>query len=197
MPASIAIGIAITKLGQFRWALWLGWIVTTLGTGLLIILDANTRAYALVLIFLVVGIGQGLLLNSLNTTIQAISAVEDAAYASAMYAFMRGIGLCLGVAIGGTIFQNQLSNELRNAGLPSDIAGNAEGFVATLNRLPSDSPLKIGVVQAYMSSFKVLFIVLTAVSAASLVTSLFISHHTMNKSLGSRHVLEQESRRAG
>lgn len=162
VPSSIAVGIAISKRGTFRWALWSGWAVNTLGAGLLILLDVQTATYARVLIFLVVGLGQGLLLSSLNFTIQAIVPVEDVSYGTALYAFFRGFGMCLGVAIGGTAFQNQLSNQLTSAGLPASIAENAEGDISTLNQLPSSSDWKAQVLDAYTSAFHILFIVLTA-----------------------------------
>ena len=44
----------MTRFGRFRWAVWLGWLVTLGGTGLLILLDVTTKTYAWVLIFVVV-----------------------------------------------------------------------------------------------------------------------------------------------
>ena len=43
---------------------------------------------------------------SLNFSIQAI------AYAAAMYTFTRTFGICIGVAVGGSVFQNELQNIL-------------------------------------------------------------------------------------
>lgn len=192
IPASMAVGIAISRLGRFRWAIWSAWAVNLLGAGLLIILDVETKRYAMILIFLVVGIGTGPLVTSLNFGIQANTKVEDVAYASALFAFLRSVGMCLGVAIGGTIFQNELSRELRKAGLPSQISQDAEGYVATLNRLPSNSPFRLQVLQAYASSFRTLFIVLTAICAASGIISIFISHNSLDKALGSEHVLQRK-----
>ena len=35
-PSSCVAGIVISRTGHFRWAIWTGWTITTLGTGLLL-----------------------------------------------------------------------------------------------------------------------------------------------------------------
>jgi predicted MFS family arabinose efflux permease len=110
----------------------MGWRITTLVNGLLIFLNPSTRAASWIGILVVLGVGQGMLVNSLSCTVQALADNQDVAYASALYAFMRTLGLAFGVALGGTIFQNRLSSNLHLAGLPTAISIDAEGYLHTL-----------------------------------------------------------------
>ncbi|RMZ84492.1 hypothetical protein DV737_g1080, partial [Chaetothyriales sp. CBS 132003] len=41
-PMAVVTGISITKLNRYRWSIYAGWAVTTLGCGLLILLDVGT-----------------------------------------------------------------------------------------------------------------------------------------------------------
>ncbi|KFY24241.1 hypothetical protein V493_05366 [Pseudogymnoascus sp. VKM F-4281 (FW-2241)] len=188
LPVSVLVGILITKFGRFRWSVWAGWIVSILATGLLCLLDVETSTVSYIFIFLTVGVGHGLLLSSLSFTVQAIASSQDVAYAAVLYAFVRGVGFCLGVALGGTVFQNFLARYLDMAGLPKSIASDAEGFVAVLKDLPG-SQYKNDLLWAYATAFKSLFAILTGLSALGGMASLTISSHAMNKALDSEHML--------
>ena len=191
LPISVLIGRLMTKFGRYRWAIWLGWAITIAGTGLLILLDVDTRVYAWVLIFIVVGLGHGLILMSLNFSVQAMADTRDVAYAAAMYTFTRTFGMCIGVAVGGTVFQNELRKHLSELHLPTKVANDAEGFVTTLKALPHASVQYQANVLAYVNSFKTVFEVLTAIAGLAALLSLFIKEYTMDKGLDSEHVLRQ------
>ena len=47
----------------------------------------------------VFGVGNGIVLTSVNVAIQAMSKAEDCAMAASMYGFMRSVGMPLGVAV--------------------------------------------------------------------------------------------------
>lgn len=193
VPTRVIIGRLMTRFGRFRWAIWFGWLVTLLGTGLLILLDINTRVYAWVLIFVVLGIGNGLILLYLNFGIQAMADTRNVAYAAAMYTFVRTFGMCLGVAVGGAVFQNELEKHLVEYSLPGAkaIANNGEGFVATLNALPKDSVQPAAYISAYACTFRKVFEVLTAIAGFAGVLSLLIKEYSMDIELDSEHILRQ------
>ena len=111
----------MTKPGRFHWAVWLGWEVTTAGTGLLILLDAQLWTYAWILMFIVVGLGHGFILMF---SIRAILDTHNVAYAAAMYTFTRTFSMYIGSAV----FQNQLKKHLANLELLITVA---TGFNAT------------------------------------------------------------------
>jgi fucose permease len=87
------------RLGRFRWAIWLGWAITTTACGLFIIFDLQTKEVVIYVALAIFGIGTGMVLTSVNVGIQAISKVEDCAMAASMYGFFRSLGMPIGVAV--------------------------------------------------------------------------------------------------
>ena len=123
-------------------------MVTALGCGLLVLLDVDTKTPVWAVILAIFGIGHGMLLTSVNIGIQALSHVEDMGRAAAMYAFMRTLGISIGVAIGGTVFQNVMINKLDELGMPHSIAHNSEAYVKTLSQMDPKDPQRVAAVQA-------------------------------------------------
>ena len=191
VPTSGITGTIISKVGKYQQVIWCGWIICTLGMGLLTLLHVHTTTLAYVFIFVTCGIGQGLLMISLSAASQAIADTKDAAYASSMYAFMRSLGLCFGVSISGTIFQNFLSSRLQHLGLPTEIARNAEAYALLLKAAVS-SPQKDAIVEAYAWAFRMLFTTLTGISGLGLVLGFIIGKYSLDSKLDPEHVLKQE-----
>lgn len=153
LPGSIGISLLTTRLGKFRWSIWLGWTIAALGCGLLRFFDQDTKTAVWAVILGIFGIGHGILLTSVNVGIQAISHVEDAGRAAAMYAFMRTLGMAIGVAIGGTVFQNLMIKKLNELGLPDDIAHNSEVYVRQMAEMAPDDPARVGALEACKCRF--------------------------------------------
>lgn len=104
-----------------------------------------------------------------------------------MYAFFRTLGMTLGVAVGGNIFQNMMSNKLAQLSQPIYIAHHAESFIMLLPMLGEDDPTRHAILQAYGHGFQGVIMVMTAISASGLVSSLVIRKQSMDKSLETRH----------
>ncbi|KAL9612077.1 MAG: hypothetical protein Q9167_003299 [Letrouitia subvulpina] len=189
LPVSMAVGFFMTKTGRFRWALWSGWIIMTLGNGLLILFDTHTATVKWVCIFVVLGLAHGLTLMPLIFGLQAMAETKDVAFAAAMYAFLRTFGQSVGVAIGGAVFQNLLAKHLKEANLPAAIATNAEGYVATLTNMPASDPIRLQIEQAFTLSFQGIFEVGVAISGFGLLCSLGVAHYSLDRHLGSAHLL--------
>ena len=186
-PSNIIVGLLMTKTGRFRWALWGGWLLLVLSNGLLILFDENTSVPAWIFILIVLGIAHGTVLGPLIFGTQAMARTEDVAYAAAMYIFLRTLGYSMGVAIGGTAFQNTLSTRLGAAGLPLSIARNAESYVAVLDAMPKSSMEYQQLVQAYSSAFKTVWEIMTAFAALGLLLSLGVAHYSLDRKHESRH----------
>lgn len=103
VPSSVAVSVLTSRLGRFRWAIWGGWVITTLACGLQILLDVDSTTVITSVFLAVLGIGMGMVLTSLNVGIQAISKPEDAAMAASMYGFLRSLGMPLGVAVSSAV----------------------------------------------------------------------------------------------
>ncbi|KAK1776661.1 major facilitator superfamily domain-containing protein [Copromyces sp. CBS 386.78] len=189
LPGSIIISLMTSRLGRFRWSIWSGWVLATIGCGLLHYLRQDTKTAIWAVILAIFGIGHGMLLTSVNVGIQAISRVEDAGSAAAMYAFMRTLGMSLGVAIGGTVFQNVMVKRLGELGLPVEIAHNSEQFVRQMAAMDPSDPVRVGALEAYVAGFHGVYWTITGAGVAALICSLFIQRHSMDKILESKFVL--------
>jgi hypothetical protein len=187
----MAVALMIGRTARFRWAVWSGWVLATLVTGCLILLDIGTKIPVWATLLVLMGFGHGIIISSLNLAVQAISKIEDVAYAVAMYTFLRSVGMSLGVSIGGTVFQNVMSLKLHNLGLPTEIAKQSESFLAVLKTLPTNSTFKLGILQSYAKGTQGVFAVMTALSGVGMLLSFLIAKHSMHQHLQSDHVLEK------
>ena len=184
----------MTRLGRFRWALWSGWAVLVLSLVLTALLEVGTKPVPWVFIFFVLGLGQGLILIPPVYCIQASVETGDVAYAAAMYAFLRTFGMCIGVAIGGSGFQNLLLQHLSDEGLPSSVASDAEAYVAAL-KSASASQTRQHVVEAYAQEFRGFFEVMLGISVLGLLFSLTVAHQTLDQVHLSGHVLRRKGKK--
>lgn len=185
-PLAVVTGIMITKTGRYRWAIWAGWAITTLGLGLLVLLDVDTKIQQWIFICLVSGIGMGILFPSLQFQLQAASTNKDMAFAVAMFVFFRSFGQALGVAIGGVIFQNEMVSNLKAypmwANQASELAQDAAALVEVIQHTAiADGKLELQ--QAYTDSLRTVYIVLTVLAGVSAISTLFIKGYDLNVGL--------------
>ena len=180
LPGSAVVSRIISHTGQYRWALWSGWTITTLGAGLLLLLDESTETYAWTIIFLVYGAGNGSLLSAINFSIQTSSGSRNAGRAASMYTFVRSFGMAVGVTVGGNVFQNSMARHLRHSSLSERIASDAEAYIQVLRNLAKVDPTRSAILEAYVGGFYGVFSVLLEASALGLVTSGFIGSYSMN-----------------
>lgn len=101
--------------------------------------------------------------------------------------------MALGVAIGGTAIQNFMARYLAEAGLPLEIASNAEGYAQVLLALPKDSEHRIAVVAVYAKAFRGVFEVITGISVLGGLAGMLLEKRSMDRSLDSGHQLTREN----
>ncbi|CAG8334331.1 unnamed protein product [Penicillium salamii] len=190
LPTSAVCGALISKYGRFRWAIWSGWGTTIIATSLLLLLDPNIKTYGWVLIFAAVGLGHGLNFTALSICVQAFADTPDVSYAAGLYTFMRTFGMCIGVPIGGTVFQNRFNYHIRDLDLPYGVSTNAEVLIETLKKITAPPDLRQSLHLAYAESFQDVVKVLIGLAVVGGVSSLFLESATMDRQLESEHVLE-------
>ncbi|KHO11327.1 hypothetical protein MAA_11142 [Metarhizium robertsii ARSEF 23] len=188
LPIGILVGIIIRRTGHFRWAIWLGWLISILSSGLLILFNSDTRVYAWVLILIVVGLGHGLILIALNICTQALADRADVGYAAAMYTFMRSIGMCIGVSVSGTILQNTLQTYMKDQNLDASMAGAVVGIISQLQDLPTTmrKPIAIAIGKSCDNVAEFLL----GVATLALLVYLLIKESSLDKEFKPDHVLE-------
>ncbi|KAK5996431.1 MFS transporter L2 [Cladobotryum mycophilum] len=186
LPFGIITGAIIRRTGHFRWAIWSGWAISILSYGLLIMWSPETRVYAWVLMLILVGLGQGLVLIALNICTQSLAPSVDVGYAAAMYTFMRGVGMCIGVSLSGTILQNTLKSHLEAQGLDPSLAHVIEGILGELRHSPMRKAFGIAIAQSFdnISEF------LVGIAALAFFVSLLIKSSSVDREFNPEHVLE-------
>ncbi|KAI7213260.1 putative MFS transporter [Hortaea werneckii] len=199
-PMAIISGIVITKFGKYRFAVWGGWAITTLGCAFLCAVDTNTQLVQVLLTDLVAGIGLGGLFPALQFQLQAASDGRHMATGVAMFAFFRGLGQTLGISVGGTIFQNELSSKLSKQPIFADraheLAKDATGLVEWMKNAPDGEPLKV-MRAAYTDSLRTVYIAIAAVSFVAMVLSIFIKHYDLDRPLETDQYLVENAGGSG
>lgn len=192
---SVITGITITKTGTYKWIIWVGWAMATLGMGLTILLDVDTTIPAWIFINIVPGIGFGILFPSLQFQVQAATTNADMGFAVGLFTFFRTFGQAVGVAIGGAIFQNSMVSKLKAypqyAAQASELAKDAAALVEVIRAQPPGAD-KVDLQTAYTDSIRVVYIVLTAFCAVGLVSSLFVKAYPLDEILETEHGLVEK-----
>ncbi|KAK8030414.1 efflux pump fus6 [Apiospora arundinis] len=191
VPGSIITGALVTRLNNYRWAIWIGWVLCAVGSGLTVLWDLDTPVWQWVITLIIVGLGHGAILNAQNFATQAMCKPGEEGAAAGMYGFVRQFGTAVGVGIGGSAFQNVMAKKLEWEGLPSSLADNAEAFVETLRRMPDGTPEKVRILGAYVYGFHGVLGVYVAAAGVAFFVSLFIKHCDMNKAIDTEHQLHE------
>ncbi|TVY82438.1 Efflux pump FUS6 [Lachnellula suecica] len=196
-PASIIVGILVSKWGRFRWAIWAGWFFSCLGMGLLYLLGPHTTIPQWLFLNLVPGLGLGMLYSSLAYGTQAAAEEKDVAYAASMYTFSRSFGQSIGVAVGGAIFQNQFAIKLRAypalAPQAASLAKEASALVQIVKAMDKASPERAMIVEAYADSLKVVWAVMAGLGFIGLVTSALTEALDVNREQETEQRLQEKA----
>ncbi|KAH8664680.1 major facilitator superfamily transporter [Xylariales sp. PMI_506] len=193
LVSAIATGAVVTRVGNYRWAICIGWLMACIGSSLVLYWPTNSSVGVWVPTQIVLGVGTGAVLNAQNFACQAMCGAGDEGPAAAMYLFARQFGFALGVGIGGTTFQNVMALKLRWEGLDESLAQEAEGYVSVLNTMPDGTPGKSEIIDAYKLGFVGCFAVYLGVSViASILSILFVKQVEMNKAIQSEHQLHEK-----
>ena len=183
LPVSIVAGILMTRTGRYRWCLWIGWPLTVLASGLLILLNSDTKTAFWVILFIIAGIGHGFLLGPGLFAAQATCTQDDVAVATSVYSFLRSSGMCLGVATGGTMFQNVLKNKLTDDGLPGWIATDATAYAKKLRDMKDAGQkpaMRLMIQDDFALGFQAVMALLTGIGTLGFALSLFVKKRAMN-----------------
>ena len=185
-PAAVVVGTVISKIGHFRWAVRSGWLITILGLGIMYLMDVNTSTVQWIFLNLVVGVGTGFLYPALQFSVQSATSDEDMASAVAMYSFFRALGQTLGIAVGGTIFQNQLFAKLSThpdlAPLALQYSQDASALAQIINTMP-DTPTRTALIQSYADALKVVWVVMCGLAVVGFAIGMFIKNYPLDRFL--------------
>ncbi|KAF2118570.1 major facilitator superfamily domain-containing protein [Lophiotrema nucula] len=196
-PAAGITGALIAKSGKYREALWIGWFLTTFGTGLLIYLKTDTSTPAWIFLNLVGGVGTGMLFPAMAIATQASATSKDQAYATNIFSFLRAFGQTIGVAIGGVIFQNQMKRKMLTYPLLAPMAGeyskDAAGLVQIIKSMPNGE-MKDQLRASYTDALRYIWIVMTVFAAVALFASIFTKAYPLDRALETEQGFKEKRR---
>ncbi|RXG43503.1 hypothetical protein VDGE_01083 [Verticillium dahliae] len=198
-PAGIVVGVIAAITGHYRWSLWTGWALTTLGAGLLYLLNPDTPVRHWIPLNLPIGVGTGMLFPAMALSIQAACAPHLNAQAAAFFAFLRTFGQSVGVAVAGVIFQNALADELAAttefAAVADRYADEATIVIGIINGM-APGPDRAVLVAAYADALKAIWLSLLAFAAFCLVLSASVASYSLQQAHDPKQALVTKQRDA-
>lgn len=213
--ASVAVGALTGILKKYRWALWIGWVLTTLGCGLLYKLNIETTVVQWIFLNIPFGIGTGMLFTAEILAIQAaveyvpaycfinVLGVSNIFYrpelngaAAGFFSFIRVFGQALGIAVSGVIFQNSLKQQLLRipgfASLADEYSRDATAISILIQGM-ADGETKMRIMQAFSDALSSIWLTLTVLSAVGLLLSLTVKGYSMTQEhVTAQHLVQEK-----
>ncbi|MDT0202071.1 MDR family MFS transporter [Nocardioides sp. AE5] len=160
MVGATASGQLITRTGIWKPIMLVGTVVLMGGLMLMGLTDHTTPIWHLSIFMVLMGVGQGTLMQNVVLVVQNTVDVRDVGAASGVVSFFRSLGGTIGIAVLGAILTNRVSAHIATGltehGLPvpEDATG---GGTLDLDALPE--PLLTIVQHAYGDSTGFIFVV--------------------------------------
>ncbi|KAJ5484829.1 hypothetical protein N7539_004817 [Penicillium diatomitis] len=191
VPCGLVTALLITKFGKYKWAQWKGWIVASVATGLLCLLKQDTHRGFWIGALVLLGLGHGILFNSILFAAQAVVPAKNVAYAATLYTFFRTIGYAVGVVLGSTTLSNVTAAYLQNHGFPAQEAQKIASHIGLSDAALRGAPSRASVImESYVQGIRGVFIALTCLAGLGLIITWFIPQASMDQALESEHQLE-------
>lgn len=196
-PGAVITGLIITKTGRYRWTIWIGWAASTIGLGLCCLIKPATGKAEYVIFMLVSGFGLGVCFSSIVFAIQASVKPSEVSIAISMFSFFRTLGQTIGVAIGGTIFQNRMRVNLRSYPELSPYAiqysKDAASLVEVIHTI-QDGEAKTHLIHAYADSLRVLWGTCCGLAGLAGILSIRTQEFTLDRPLDTQQGLLTDSK---
>ncbi|KAG0333639.1 hypothetical protein BG004_000754 [Podila humilis] len=173
--SSVGSGLWTMKRGTFAFFPALGYMILAVGAGLGILFVQDTKRVVTVFVLLICGLGFGFTLQASTLAVQAAVKQKYMATVTAAVQFARSLGQVFGIAIVGTVFNNQLIDELKK-GLPDqlpDILRVTENH-ERIKEYGQEEQHQI--FEAFVQSLHYVFYSGVAAVSLAFVASLFIQH---------------------
>ncbi|KAJ3557850.1 hypothetical protein NM688_g1248 [Phlebia brevispora] len=170
-PALVITGASIKITKSYRVQLWIGWILSLLGIGILTTLHADTPLAHSICLPILFGVGSGIIYSATYFPVLAPLPISENAHALALFSFCRSFAAVWGVTIGSTILQTQLKRRLPAAFLTGLPGGAAIAFSAipVIGTLPE--PMQGEVREAFAGSIIIIWQVMVGIAGIGLLAS--------------------------
>ncbi|PGG97534.1 hypothetical protein GX51_07286 [Blastomyces parvus] len=194
---ALATTFGIKHLQHYRYFIWIGWFLTTLGIGLLILLDNKTNTARLLGLQVIGAMGLGILLPALGVPLQNRTDGEQQTEATmGNFIFARQLGAVVGVSLCSRLFSNAFSAAIaRLLPLPEALSSLSDGSAA-VNFIPSLKGLDLladereAITGVYERVIKTVWIVITVLSGLGLLSSILIRELRAGRKDAGKQVLQ-------
>ena len=178
VSTSIMSGKLITKHGRYKRFPIMGTAIMSLGVLLMYRLEIDTPYWEISIYAIMVGAGLGLSMQTIVIALQNSVDFKDMGVATSSNTFFRSLGSVFGTALFGAILTNRLGHYLAiNLG-SSGVAVDAtqlealQSNTALIATLPA--PAQSAVLESFVSSFHVVFLVAAPIVAIGFFIALFL-----------------------
>jgi len=180
---SVVAGRLISRTGRYRWIVRASAVSLFVGMLLMTHLTATTNNFALWAMMLVVGLGVGPSMSGYTTIVQNAVAPRVMGVATGALTFFRQVGGSIGLALAGTVFNQQfaeqLPKQLVSAGVPQSVADGIannpnRGALTGVGVASGPSSVVTGVHNAFAAATADLFWVGVVTAAIACVLVLFV-----------------------
>jgi EmrB/QacA subfamily drug resistance transporter len=182
--ASFGSGAFVNGTGHYWSIMIVGPLIGAVGAGLLFTIDEYTSSARLIGYQIIFGAGLGVAFQLPVMAIQAEYADEPALIpqASSLLTFLQLLGGVVGIAIAGTVFNNQLVKTLaKYAGdlLTPEMISAVKQSVTVIFQLPAE--YQAPVVHSYVKALDYTFILTVPASAFATFAALFIKNWNLKQ----------------
>ncbi|KAF5627206.1 major facilitator superfamily transporter [Fusarium tjaetaba] len=177
---SILSGQYMSRVGSYMHCILAGFALWTLGNGLTLIFDRETKLGPLIGILIVEGAGIGFTLQPTLVGMYANGRSEDRAVTTGLRNFIRTIGGAFGVVISGVILSNTLNKELGGRGIVSnDTIAQLTSSTYSLSSMGLSQQDQDIILDAYMKGLYYTFLFFTVCTGLSLVLTFWVGNTSL------------------
>ncbi|KAF5597843.1 major facilitator superfamily transporter [Fusarium pseudocircinatum] len=177
---SILSGQYMSRVGSYMHCILAGFALWTLGNGLTLLFDRETKLGPLIGILIVEGAGIGFTLQPTLVGMYANGRSEDRAVTTGLRNFVRTIGGAFGVVISGVILSNTLNKELGGRGIVSnDTIAQLTSSTYSLSSMGLSQQDQDMILDAYMKGLYYTFVFFTVCTGLSLVLTFWVGNTSL------------------
>ncbi|KAI0084347.1 major facilitator superfamily domain-containing protein [Irpex rosettiformis] len=195
-PSAIAQGLLVAKLGKYKGINFAGWSMMLIGMGLFTTMRVSTPIGVLAVYQIIQGIGMGLLYCTYFPVMAPLPLSSNAS-AVALVTFLRAFSQAWGVAISGTILQNNLRTRLPPSVL-SQYSSTAELAYAVIPDIPKmEAGVRRETQVAFEESLRVVWVVMVCLCGVGMGSVGLMREFSLRKTTDGRWGLKEREKSGG
>ncbi|KAK4118070.1 MFS general substrate transporter [Parathielavia appendiculata] len=206
LPCSLTIvilaavgGPLLARFGKYRLMHMGGFALMVSGLLPCITLEDGGSVALWIMLSFMVGIGSGIIVSTTLPTVLVELTDKDNASATGTWAFLRGLGSLLGVAIPNAVFNARFSTTLHSIedSLARGALSNGQAYEHASATFISnfDDHISEQIVRAFTASFKLVWIIFLALAVLGLVITLLERQVQLRRGLDSDYGLKDSQAR--